>query len=273
MTRSILVAMVVAAIGCGAEAPDNDDNQPDVVEDATKADVIYPSGTYTDASPSVGELVQITLNGTKTFERRTMTVDCVPQLHCNPNEHGTYKFSYSGANRYIRFYDDHGTFIDRYQWKLTTASLSLRHIGGSTWQKLKPAPNVAGEGESCGGFVAHPRQCAAGLNCIFSHVPDVPGTCVDPLKTACAAAGGSCVALAPGTCDNGAIGDATQYSCGGGLGVECCLPKPAPTGPACKSASDCTGPLPHFCKLCDDGSSACAHYTCEQKHCTILTCG
>lgn len=40
----------------------------------------------------------------------------------------------------------------------------------------------------------------------------------------CAAAGGACVGLAPGTCASGNVGDANKYSCGGGLGTQCCLP-------------------------------------------------
>lgn len=41
---------------------------------------------------------------------------------------------------------------------------------------------------------------------------------------ACTAAGGTCVGLAPGSCPGNNFGDATKYSCGGGLGVACCLP-------------------------------------------------
>lgn len=40
----------------------------------------------------------------------------------------------------------------------------------------------------------------------------------------CVAAGGACVALSPGSCKTNHVGDATKYSCGGGLGVMCCLP-------------------------------------------------
>lgn len=40
----------------------------------------------------------------------------------------------------------------------------------------------------------------------------------------CAAAGGACVGLAPGTCPSNHVGEATRYSCGGGLGTMCCLP-------------------------------------------------
>ena len=41
----------------------------------------------------------------------------------------------------------------------------------------------------------------------------------------CAAAGGQCVGLAPGSCPAPKkFGDATKYSCGGGIGSGCCLP-------------------------------------------------
>jgi hypothetical protein len=52
-----------------------------------------------------------------------------------------------------------------------------------------------------------------------------PGVCTPaPAGNDCTNAGGSCVALSPGSCASGQVGDASQYSCGGGLGVECCLP-------------------------------------------------
>lgn len=40
----------------------------------------------------------------------------------------------------------------------------------------------------------------------------------------CAAAGGTCVGVAPGTCPSNHVGEATRYSCGGGIGTMCCLP-------------------------------------------------
>jgi hypothetical protein len=85
----------------------------------------------------------------------------------------------------------------------------------------------------------------------------------------CAAAGGTCVPLVPDACAIGSIGDANQYSCGGGLGVECCLP---PQAPACQAASDCGGVLPQFCRLCSDGTSSCAHWSCVNNACEIATC-
>jgi hypothetical protein len=41
----------------------------------------------------------------------------------------------------------------------------------------------------------------------------------------CAIAGGQCVGLSPTACPAPKkIGDATKYTCGGGIGVACCLP-------------------------------------------------
>ena len=39
--------------------------------------------------------------------------------------------------------------------------------------------NVAGPGESCGGFISGARQCQAGYTCVSSdgEAPDLPGTC------------------------------------------------------------------------------------------------
>lgn len=59
-------------------------------------------------------------------------------------------------------------------------------------------------------------------------VPTYNGNgCIDGFACApvlCATAGGACVALVPGACASGNVGDATKYSCGGGIGVQCCLP-------------------------------------------------
>lgn len=88
--------------------------------------------------------------------------------------------------------------------------------------------------------------------------------------TTCASAGGNCVPLVPDACEVGAIGDANEYSCGGGLGVECCLPPQADTG--CTAASDCSGALPAFCNVCSDGTTACAHWSCVDNACQIASC-
>ena len=49
----------------------------------------------------------------------------------------------------------------------------------------------------------------------------------------CESAGGRCVALVPSACADGVTGSADWYSCGGGLGVMCCLPTTTP--PSCRA--------------------------------------
>jgi hypothetical protein len=50
--------------------------------------------------------------------------------------------------------------------------------------------------------------------------------------SSCEAAGGRC-AVVPGACAMGIVGNADWYSCGGGLGVMCCLPRT--TAPVCRA--------------------------------------
>src|SRR5262249_2936813 len=144
-----------------------------------------------------------------------------------------------GTDRFIRFLDDNGDLIDRYQYKLSGDSLKLKDSDPSNtlaaWFTMTFDDTQLGQlGDSCGGFVRNPVQCAPGLVCQYGGVPDVPGTCVQdsPSGNACTDNGGSCVALAPGTCPNGTTGG---YSCGGGLGVTCCMPHAA----NCRAIVEC----------------------------------
>ena len=78
------------------------------------------------------------------------------------------------------------------------------------------APNSVGDANvySCGG--------GFGAQCCFYATPKEAGT---DAKISCASAGGQCVGLAPGACPPPkSVGDANVYDCGGGLGVQCCLP-------------------------------------------------
>src|SRR5450755_4403973 len=86
----------------------------------------------------------------------------------------------------------------------------------------------------------------------------------------CASTGGNCVPLVPDACELGSVGDATQYSCGGGLGVECCLPLQPDN--SCNADSDCSGLIPQFCKVCSDNTTVCAHWSCLENACQITTC-
>jgi hypothetical protein len=49
-------------------------------------------------------------------------------------------------------------------------------------------------------------------------------------------------------------------------------PARAGEGDPCTKASQCRGFLPHFCKVCSNGRSACAHWACVQHKCEIQSC-
>jgi hypothetical protein len=214
MMRNLVLAMMVA--GCGA---DMTAEEPDVIDDATKADSVLPVGNFT-GRVHVGQITDLTLNSDKTYDYFVQMVDCIPGP-CRA-EKGTFKYTHSSTNKYLRFYDADGNFTVRYAYKLSGTKLQLRADHDTAWFSLTKS-DLATVGESCGGFVRDPKQCAQGLDCVFPRVPDVPGTCQDPDRNPCVAAGGSCVALTPSAC-NGVVADAREFSCGGGLGIECCFP-------------------------------------------------
>jgi hypothetical protein len=56
--------------------------------------------------------------------------------------------------------------------------------------------NYSGVGGPCGGFTTHPFQCLPGLVCKPNHIPDIPGTCVNPDMGSCQANGSACSANA-----------------------------------------------------------------------------
>lgn len=41
---------------------------------------------------------------------------------------------------------------------------------------------------------------------------------------------------------------------------------------SCQADADCSGILPQFCRVCDDGSTSCAHWSCVTNACQIATC-
>jgi hypothetical protein len=263
MMRNVMIAVAaMAMVGCG-DVPAG--GEMDQIDEVTKADGTYPIGNF-DGSVKLGQIRDLTLNSDKTYSYFVQVVDCIPG-GCQPVT-GTYKFSHSSTTKYLRFYDADGNFDVRYAYKFDGSKLSLKKDGTTTWFALTKT-DLATYGESCGGFTRSPKSCADGLKCVFKGVPDVPGTCQHDDSNPCEQAGGSCVALAPGSC-SGEVGDARQYSCGGGLGVECCFP--ASDGASCNADKDCSGILPQFCKVCSDGSTSCAHWACQAHHCAVTTC-
>jgi hypothetical protein len=122
-------------------------------------------------------------------------------------------------------------------------------VAGDHWDpaacKCVPDACISQVGGPCGGFVANPCQCAAGLVCVDSGVPDKGGTCQK---------GPVC---APTPCPSAATFDPVACKC---------------VVPNCATAADCTGPLPLSCQVCGDGAVACAHWSCVAGQCQTTFC-
>ena len=223
-----LLFLASSFIGTACSDQTGTDTDTDIDAPVGKADASsVPGGAYTNATPHFGELTSVSLNADHTFTR-TQIQACAGGGTCAPLvTTGTFLLTHSSTRHYIHFYDAAGTSIDKWQWKLSSAKLSLNLEGDNEWFAL-----------------------AAGATC--------------------ESVSGNCVPLVPDACENGSIGDATQYSCGGGLGVECCLPVQADN--SCSSASDCSGGLPQFCRVCSDNTTECAHWSCVENTCQITSC-
>jgi len=224
--RTYLLIALIAVSGCSADQ--GSDQDTDLDAPTGKADgSTTPAGAYTNGTPHYGELSTMVLNADHTFSRSAI-VACAGGGTCSPLvQHGTFLLTHSSTKRYVHFYADDGSSLDKYQWKFVSGKLELNYDGDDHWFVLAKG-------------------------------------------TTCASAGGTCTALVPDACEIGSIGDANQYSCGGGLGVECCLP-PQPDA-SCTASSDCSGLLPQFCTTCSNGDEACAHWSCVNNACAIVSC-
>jgi hypothetical protein len=49
-------------------------------------------------------------------------------------------------------------------------------------------------------------------------------------------------------------------------------PVPPVEPAACQLDSDCSGFLPQFCRVCSDGTTACAHWSCLDSACLVTSC-
>lgn len=122
-----LGAVLGIAVGCGSEAPaaGGGELDDDEVSDDGKADsATLPLGTYRGVDvPSDGALQQFTL---MTGRRALRAGVCDGE----PCELGgvSYKFTRSGARRFVRFYDAGGNFIDRYIYAKTPDGWQLEDV-------------------------------------------------------------------------------------------------------------------------------------------------
>jgi len=177
--RTILFTSLIAVAACATTA--NDDQLDD--QTTGKADAASkPSGSYTNATPHIGELETLTLAADKTFVR-TELVECASNVFdCPPIEQrGTYAFTHSSTDHFIRFYGSDGSTMDRYQWNITDGHLELS-ADGDAWFEMNKAS------KSCGGFFG--ARCDNGEYCDYPDdscgAADRPGVC-QPIPSACPA--------------------------------------------------------------------------------------
>ena len=177
---SSLIAAAFAA-GCSG-AGTGDLEQAD--DAAGKADVVRPSGNYTNASPKIGEITFLALNADRSYSRTIQVVDCIPAgAHCGDDQ-GTYRFTRAGTHRYIRF-DSNGN-SERYEYILSGTQLQLNAVDTGElahFYTLQSVQNWAQEGQACaGGLLGIHKDCAPGLVCTAPAASccDLVSTCQKP---------------------------------------------------------------------------------------------
>src|ERR1700690_4132152 len=130
---SILVLITACASPAPADASDQIDAPVGKADSASK-----PDGAYTNASPHYGELSSLMLNDDHTFTL-TEILACEGGGTCAPAvQTGTYLLTHStnSSKRYLRFYAEDGSDLDRYQWKLDSGDLELELVGDTHWFTL-----------------------------------------------------------------------------------------------------------------------------------------
>jgi hypothetical protein len=228
--RSFLFIALVSISACAAQQDIDNSDQLDAP--VGKADAASkPAGAYSNQQTThAGELATLSLNDDFTFTA-TVQVECIA-APCNPvTETGTYLFTHGTSHGVTKHY------IRLYGDDGTS-------INRYQWKLTRGQLQLEQDGSSSWFSMTRGGSCEA--------------------------AGGTCAPLVPDACEIGSIGDATEYSCGGGVGVECCLPAQPDNG--CHADADCSGILPQFCRVCDDGSTSCAHWSCVENACQIATC-
>lgn len=138
--------------------------------------------------------------------------------------------------------------------KLACADVGGRCVGlhylacqGGTWADANAVTCGGGIGVGC---------------CVIPHPPPPPPP---PAQTQCESKGGRCTGLSPSACPEGFFADASDLSCGSGIGVGCCWACPALSPPSpdfcpngttkprkdeagCVRGYDCVQPTPTDCE-------------------------
>lgn len=223
-----LAALSMTACAVDASLDDADSTAGEADDSAPAADspYLYPAGTFR-ADLGAAPFTLLVLKSDRTFHAENQVL-CV-RAPCPPLANdGTYRFTRRTSHKYIRFTTTDGEELGRYEYyyRLGDDNIELRLIGETERQSMQYQSDAwCDVPDDCGlQMLARPR-CIGDWTC-DSNV--CAYACGEPMEDECSAAGGSCTGLRPGACGSGIH---APLSCGGGLGVTCCMP--APVAPVC----------------------------------------
>ena len=218
MRSFLFSALIIIASACNTSTTDDSDQIDPAA--AGKADgVSTPTGNYTNATPRIGQLATLTLNDDHTFNS-TEVGACPGGGTCAPmTESGTFLFTHSSTKKYIRFYADDGSSIDRFQYKMVGTKLELELDGETSFFSMSAGGSCASAGGSCitstlatedgcrFGTIGDATQDACSTHGDVCCIPEAPSNSCDSPS--------DCKGLLPDfcrACDNGADSCA-HWSC------------------------------------------------------------
>jgi hypothetical protein len=229
LTRLFALSALCCLCACGGASTDMNDEE-EILTGKEDTSASRPYGTFRMEAANAGEFILLVLKTDKTFYYEKM-INCVKAPCSALSLEGNFKFSKSKKGSYIRLLDEDDELLARYSYTYEDNTLELTDTEGDGDSFTMTRESVQGW---CGVTadcelqnLTHP-SCMGVWTC-KENACDY--SCGMPYTSPCKQAGGSCVALVPDACEFGIVGDAEEYSCGGGLGVMCCLPYPA--APVC----------------------------------------
>ena len=139
-TKMLILTMGVALAACAADDVYDDSETDDIGGKADRA--ATPAGRYVmeGSDFQAGMFTELTLNADRTFGGHAFTYCGAPGaaefVRCGQYR-GSYKLTKSTTttNRYIRFYDEDGDFVGRFQYTLAGGKLRMKPTAGS-WTTL-----------------------------------------------------------------------------------------------------------------------------------------
>jgi hypothetical protein len=228
----IAVALTAGGVACGSSSDPQvaqaQDDEQDIPAVDGKYDMSgFPSGQYTSANFtwSAGKLLSLNLRPDKTFVRESVGDKTTPPGGIHPivcmspdcmgpkKDMGTYKFSKTSKNLYVKLYTN-GSLLVKYEYTMEggNSSLKLRDATANSteWVLMVRAASQSEcyrtddcmPGETCQGANSA-GTCPKGAYCILPDMGNT-GTCQAKMCTANCDPWETCVTLQGGGCPSGA---------------------------------------------------------------------